>query len=402
MTNNIFFENGKNSVVEFIENAYPNFPQKLMAQLINFCSSLVIYEEEGMKLRPEILFTNKIDTLIKNIPNSAKQTVFEDENEYMFRSRMKSLIPFSNHRWNIYVNINQNGQIEYGIYRSFNSIKEHSFNTNLFLNEDLKARTNSVYAFTVESITASNISFKSLKGEQLDLSFSLESKKTMDFNSEISEFVDASFSKLRTTKRKLEDIKTLYKNTFENCFRNIHGCICVVVDKDYKDNGIFADGIWLPHPIEFSKLFMQTKNYSESKLTSYSELFMDMLNYDGITIVDNSGRIRAYNVFVENSASKESHILGGARKRAAFTVINSKARKIVGVYFQSQEGEIFYNRNRNYRERKTKNLNTSQPTIVAKSTEISRRKNINNFNTIPLFSDDVMKKLNKDASFLDD
>ena len=95
---------------------------------------------------------------------------------------MKSLVPLSNHRWNIYVQVNQNNEIEYGLYRSFNSIKEHDFNTNLFLSEDLKAKTNSIFAFTIESFTASNISFKSLKGEQLDISFSLESKKTMDFN----------------------------------------------------------------------------------------------------------------------------------------------------------------------------------------------------------------------------
>ena len=139
----------------------------------------------------------------------------------------------------------------------------------------------------------------------------------------------------------------MYNNIFENVFNNIHGCICVVVDKDYVDHGFFEDGIWLKEPIEFSKLFTQTKSYSEEKLTSFSELFMDMLSYDGITIIDNKGRIRAYNVFVESDTSKSSNILGGARKRAAFTVINSKVDKIIGVYFQSQEGEIFYNRNRN-------------------------------------------------------
>ena len=400
MIDNIFFDDGKNNVIKFVENEFPDFPQKLMAQLINFCSNLTFYEEEGVKLRPAILFTNKIDTLIRNVPNSAKQTIFEDENEYMFRSRMKSLIPFSNHDWNIYVQINLSGTIEYGIYRSFNSIKEHSFNTTMFLNEELKARSNSLFAFTVVSMSFNNINFKSLKGEEININFSLERKKLMDFNEQIAEFVDASFSKLKTTKKKLDDIKILYKNIFENCFRSIHGCICVVVDKDYVDNGFFADGIWLDHPIEFSKLFMQTKNYSETKLNSYAELFMDMLNYDGITIVDNKGRIRAYNVFVENELGKENNIMGGARKRAAFTVINSKAKKIVGVYFQSQEGEVFYNRNRNYRERKTRNLTTTQPTLTIEN--ISKAsKTDNTAKSIPLFSDEVLNNLKKDVDFLD-
>lgn len=392
MADNIYFGEGKQNVESFIENEYSNFPTKLTAQLINFVARLCFYEEEGTKLRPTILFTNKIDTVIKTVGNAIKQPIFEDENENMFRSRMKSLSPFSAHKWNIYVQLNSTGTIEYGIYRSLNSIKEHSFNTNLFLNDELKSRTNSIFAFLVQSISNSNILFKSLKGEEMNLNFSLENKKLLKFNDEISEFVDASFSKLKTTKKKLNDIKTLYQNTFENCFRNIHGCICVVVDKDYKDNGFFQDGIWLNHPIEFSKLFMQSNSYSETKLESYSELFMDMLNYDGITIVDNKGRIRAYNVFVETSASKESNIMGGARKRAAFTIINSKVKKIVGVYFQSQEGEIFYNRNRNYRERKTKNLGTILPTIsTSKFNDIKQKPNM--AKSIPLFSEEDFKKV---------
>jgi hypothetical protein len=392
MADNIYFGEGKQNVESFIENEYSNFPTKLTAQLINFVARLCFYEEEGTKLRPTILFTNKIDTVIKTVGNAIKQPIFEDENENMFRSRMKSLSPFSAHKWNIYVQLNSTGTIEYGIYRSLNSIKEHSFNINLFLNDELKSRTNSIFAFLVQSISNSNILFKSLKGEEMNLNFSLENKKLLKFNDEISEFVDASFSKLKTTKKKLNDIKTLYQNTFENCFRNIHGCICVVVDKDYKDNGFFQDGIWLNHPIEFSKLFMQSNSYSETKLESYSELFMDMLNYDGITIVDNKGRIRAYNVFVETSASKESNIMGGARKRAAFTIINSKVKKIVGVYFQSQEGEIFYNRNRNYRERKTKNLGTILPTIsTSKFNDIKQKPNL--AKSIPLFSEEDFKKV---------
>ena len=399
MSTNIFFNEGKEKVINFVNNEFPNFPQKLMAQLINFCSSISFYEEEGFKLRPAILFTNKIDTLVKTIKNSAKQQIFLDENENNFRIRMKALMPFSNHKWNIYVQINSNGSFEYGIYRSFNSIKEHSFNTNLFSSEELRARTSNIFAFAVQSLSSSNISLKSLKGEEMNLNFSLEGKKLVNFNEEITEFVDASFSKLKTTKKKLNDIKTMYQNTFENCFRNIHGCICVVVDKDYVDNGFFADGIWLNHPIEFSKLFMQSNSYSETKLESYSELFMDMLNYDGITIVDNKGRIRAYNVFVESESGKESNIVGGARKRAAFTVINSKAKKIVGVYFQSQEGEIFYNRNRNYRERKTRNLGTNLPTISTSNFDNIKEKN-KVAKSIPLFGDDMFVKIEK-KSFLD-
>ena len=69
---------------------------------------------------------------------------------------------------------------------------------------------------------------------------------------------------------------------------------------------------------------------------------LDKQNYDGITVIDNTGRIRAYNCFVETSMNNEKNIIGGARKRAAYTLINTKVKKIIGVYFQSHEGEMFY------------------------------------------------------------
>jgi hypothetical protein len=158
----------------------------------------------------------------------------------------------------------------------------------------------------------------------------------------VNDFVDATFSKLRTTQRKLQDMKNMYRNIFTNVLSYVNGSICVIVDKDYKDNGIFEDGIWLKEPISFSKLFTQSKSYNESKLQAYADLFMNMLNFDGITIIDNQGRLRAYNVFVEPNAKKVGFIVGGARKRAAYYILSTKKKDIVGVYFQSHEGEVFF------------------------------------------------------------
>ena len=114
------------------------------------------------------------------------------------------------------------------------------------------------------------------------------------------------------------------------------------MDKDYVDKGLFEDGIWLKEPINFSKLFTQSKSYNEAKLQAYADLFLHMLSFDGITVVDNLGRIRAYNVFVEPNSKKVGLIVGGARKRAAFHILSTKQKDIVGVYFQSHEGEVFY------------------------------------------------------------
>ena len=62
-----------------------------------------------------------------------------------------------------------------------------------------------------------------------------------------------------------------------------------------------------------------------------------------VTVVDTKGRIRGYNIFI-SSHSKEKIITGGARKRAAYTLIESKNSGYIGVYFQSQDGNYFYER----------------------------------------------------------
>lgn len=337
---NIFYLDAKTKLEEFIQNESMEFPKKLFNHLINFITQLGSYEEEGQKYRPILLFTNDVNSLVKAVPNGYKVSMFEDENENMFAQRMKSLSVFSKNDWYIYVCIKENC-FQYGIVKATNSIKEKNFEALLKDNEAIKEKQK-LFGFFVSALNSSTISFRSIKNGNLNISFSLETKKITSWEEEISEFVDASFSKLRTTKKKLNEVKTMFLNIFESALKNVHGTICVVVDKDYVDKGFLSDGIWLNTPIEFSKLFLQTKSYNEQKLISVSELFISMLNYDGITVIDNMGRIRAYNCFVETSMNNEKNILGGARKRAVYTIIKTKIKKIIGVYFQSQEGEMFY------------------------------------------------------------
>jgi len=348
MLDNMFYDSGKEKLLEFINKEWENFPSIMQLQLVNFFTNIANYEEEGTKIRPYIMFTNNIDALVKMVPNGFKLPMFSDTSENSFRSRMKALIPFCKNGWTIYVCIGGD-QINYGIYKALNSIKDKSFNNNL-LEKTNSEKLEKVYGFLINPYSTTTINLTSLHGESLNINFSLETKKIADFKEEIGEFVDASFSKLRTTKAKLNEIKTLYINIFDNVFKNVHGCICVVIDKDYIDKGIFSDGIWLKEPISFSKLFTKTNSYSEQKIMAFAQLFIDMLNHDGITIVDNAGRIRAFNVFVETDKLNEYNILGGARKRAAFTIINSRDKKIKGVYFQSQEGEVFFQRTRTNKE----------------------------------------------------
>lgn len=345
----IFYVDAKTKIVDFLATEFDDFPIKLQNRFLNFFPQIINYEEESVKYKPAIMFTNNIDAIIKAMPNPSKIELFNDDNEHQFASRLKSLVPFCRLDWSVYINIAP-GEIKYGIFRNFNSIKEDSMEEVIFKSQILRDKSDKIFGIYVRPESSFTVKMKSLRGRVININFALDIKTVNDWDEEIKDFVDASFAKLKTTAKKLQEVKTLYRNIFKNVLKNINGTICVVVDKDYNQgigadgerDTFLADGIWLREPIHLSKLFMSSQAYHEEKLTAMANVFFTMLNLDGITIVDNSGCILAYNVFVETNLRTAGSIIGGARKRAAYTIINSRKRGIIGLYFQSHDGEMFW------------------------------------------------------------
>jgi len=344
----IFYVDAKTKIVDFLATEFDDFPIKLQNRFLNFFPQIFHYEEEGIKYRPAIFFTNDINTIVKAMPNPSKIELFSDENEHMFASRLKSIVPFCRLDWSAYISVAP-GEIKYGIFRNFNSIKEDGLEEVIFNSQSLHDKADKVFGIYVRPESSFTVKMKSLRGRSININFALDIKTVNDWDDEIKGFVDASFSKLKTTAKKLNEVKTLYKNIFKSVLKNINGTICVVVDKDYRrgtdkddEDDFFADGIWLAEPIPLSKLFLSSHAYHEEKLTAMANVFFTMLNFDGITIVDNTGCILAYNVFVETNLKTAGSIIGGARKRAAYTVINSRKRDVIGLYYQSHDGEMFW------------------------------------------------------------
>ncbi len=337
----IFFDNAKESVTNFFEKEFVNFPPLMMSHFLNRFNDIMNYTEEGNTIRPKVLFTDSIESIAKIMPKTNLLTIFEDSEATMFNSRIKSLLAIANRDWCLFIDIKAD-KISYGIIMSFRSIKDKNILQLIEDNSTLRDRTNKISAILARPFNFYTMYLHSISGNELIVNLSLDKSKNHTFATEVRAFIDVTFSKLRTTQRKLEDMKNMYHNIFTNVLSDVNGAICVVVDKDYKDNGLFSDGIWLKEPISFSKLFTQSKSYSEEKLQAYASLFVNMLNYDGITIIDNQGRIRAYNVFVEPNSKKVGYVVGGARKRAAFHILSTKKKDIMGVYFQSHEGEVFF------------------------------------------------------------
>ncbi|MBO7218931.1 MAG: hypothetical protein J6V40_03035 [Clostridia bacterium] len=342
MVETIFYDKARKSILDFFSLEFPDLALNEIETFIGFFYQMTNYEEEGTKIRPKIYICDNVNALTKLVPDCYKLAIYTDENSSMFKQRLRALMRFCGINWSIYINYGEN-KVEYGLINVVNSIKDKTLDQFIFSQELQESIAKKTYLIKVDVVSAGLCLLQGAEGHTTNICFSLNNQLEINWEMAIKDFINASVSKLRTTKKKLDDIKNLYFNIYQRVFRNIHGTICLVVDKDYVDkNGYLSDGTWLKEPIEFGKLFLQSKHYSEAKLMSYADLFTTMLNYDGITVVDTAGRIRAYNVFVENSRTAAKKVLGGARRRAAHTLLESKNKKIIGVYFQSQDGDNFF------------------------------------------------------------
>ena len=365
------FEQGRSDLVNFINEEYKGFDPKLLSHFLNSFNELLDYREEGTHTKPKIIFTNNIDAIIKVVPKAYKLQVFEDDDAIMFNSRLKPLIAIAKKEWCIYIETRED-KVVYGICKTFNSLKEKTLITEIKESQYLRDRADKISCVIAESLSDFEMSLFSTRGNSIRINTSLHTSQDVDKAQTIAEFTKDCFSKLRTTKKKLEEVHIMFYNIFTKVIEDLNGAMCVIVDKEYKDNGFFEDGIWLENPISFSKVFTQSKSYSEEKLQAFATLFINMLNFDGITVVDTTGRVLAYNVFVESNIKRTKNVIGGARKRAAYTIINSRRKHIVGVYFQSHEGEIFYKslkKSKPVKPRVTKVEEIVSPTPVETTTE---------------------------------
>ena len=352
MDKKIFFEDARKGVLEFFSIEFPTMTIETVDHFVSMFYRLVNYEEESQKIRPNILITSNINSVVRSIPDSKKILFYEDTDMSTFKARIKALMCFCRSDWSIYVNFGEE-IIEYGIVKTLTSIKEKSLITTIKKSSTLDALSKKSNLVLINVYGGGVCELIGAKGNKYRICFNLNSQSEYNWDNQIAEFVDACVEKIKTTQKKLSDIKTLLTNIFYRVLRDLHGTICVVVDKEYKDkNGFLADGTWLKEPIEFGKMFLRSSKFDENVLRSYADVLTTMLDFDGITVLDNAGRIRAYNVFIEANNDKKTKIVGGARRRAAYSILQNKSKKIIGVYFQSQDGDNFYKEKSDLKKRK--------------------------------------------------
>lgn len=309
---------------------------------LNIMSEMCNYSEEDHKIRPQVILGTNLHLYFDTITPKSYIVMYEDglSGEQLPRY-FKSLALFCDNGWYIVVNVNENN-LEYGIFRRYTNIDGERFEDYFqgsFIPDGhmvmLKAINNFEIAITRKEKEDQIISQKFVYNENKESGYETNFSKLADDIVENCVPVDQPY------------LKRCLLKVIRNFPLKIHGTILLVVDDSYCLQNQGLSGIEIKPPIDFNNIFLQYKKveqYSEAEnVYSLTGALYEMLNTDGITIISNKGRVLYYNVFYEGKIPK--NIKGGARKRTALGILeNNELEGIIGIYFQSQDGDIFYKR----------------------------------------------------------
>lgn len=348
----ISFSDNRNAISAFFLAQNITLPESFSDELLRFLSTACIYEEEETKIRPSIIIGSNLlsENVIRLIQATVIPFVEEPLEETHLVKRLKSSLPFCNNGWRVFINLDET-KVTYGIIRNFNGPS----------------------GLRIDDILSS---LSSEDREDCDINFVLidvisnfvielknnDSKCVIDFrliedagNSDVQKrFCDDLLSAYDGD---IQKVSTAYKKTIALFSQKLHGSICVIVKHDcVLPDEVLKDGVFLQSPIDIYPIIAEDLNdknqnqdisftiSSHEKYHAFTGLLLEMLNIDGVTVVDNKGRIRAFNVFVKPDTANTNAVSGGARKRAAHYLWQQTNPNYIGVYFQSQDGMSSYER----------------------------------------------------------
>lgn len=335
----MYFEHSKTHFENILLNEKLTIKQDNLDDLLKLLSKMTTYEEEEVKIRPHFYITENIQAVLKLAPHKIYQEMIRITYDNLkFNKIIKSLIPLCNKGWIIVIEF-QESAVNFSILKY---IAKHKSEEQEKILLDLKDNISEFKLLSVECINSHQIKLHGIESGINYIDFYLYEIENLNKYKLIDEIISdiPKFNELNET-------VSVVRNFMSIAFDNVHGCIILIVDETSKKvEKISKDFIRLTKPISIMK-------YAENALQSLQDsnsieeyyaingLFMNLLNIDGITVVNTKGEIIGYNLFyIKNSYG--GTIIGGARKRAAYNLAYSRHEHIVGVYFQSQDGHAEY------------------------------------------------------------
>ena len=299
---------------------------KILADLI---ARLSHYEEEGIKLSPQVYLTDNIDSLIRTLPEGERlrlSTTTPDESG--IEEVIKICAPIATGDWRVFCNHIQDS-MEFGVFRG-------SSNPSAVNVDDVVLSSGGTHVVKVHRVANSCVEILSSSRDHDRIFFDHRTQDSTPPLQYVDDLIKAITKGVEEHYR--ESAQELMKRVITSYLHRSHGCLCAVVAQPAIPPFLSKDSIVLEDPISFLEMIRQlgVENGRVDSILSKSDLAKGMLGSDGITLFDDHARLLAYRCFIPTS--DELDVVGGARTRVFETLKNHLGKGILAVFMQSQDG----------------------------------------------------------------
>lgn len=308
--------------------------------LIALAVDLADYREEGTQLYPRVVVCDDLSNTLRLLQGSTPIEIGHGpRGAITARDCLKKCAPLASSGWLVWIE-READRFRFGVFRAPASPTAVDLRSTL---ADMDAE--SVHALLLSQLAPGTVE---IVGPGLD-------GVLVHLSGERTEVLPSASQQDRLSNWFMEDANTGHmqdpcvsfaRNLFGNLLRESHGALIAFVQFDAEvPEALRADGTFLDVPLNLAELVVRhsadetTENYTD--LMSSAGLLGGMLNCDGITVLDTSGRVLGYNCFVRTTSDtlKPSELVGGARRRA-FTELVSvvNAGHLRGAFIRSSDG----------------------------------------------------------------
>lgn len=305
----------------------------ILSNTLNLVELIVLlarYQEEGVRLTPEVYLSTDIDKVTSLLPESEMIKIGNSSSDVSgIKEALKKCAPLAMGGWLIYI-MDLDHEIEYGLFRSsYNPIS-------VFIDDVLMSSDDDQFKIVkIFQIADECVEISANNGEHHYI--------FLDHRKEDAQPPLQYLNDLTTviTEEVKPDVKEptfgFLKYALYEALRKSHGCIIAVTNMKRSPKFLMDDGVIFDMPIDFPYLInaLKKEKVAYSCLTSKVFLINGMLNSDGIMLFDNYGRLLGYNCFIK---IKNKDVVGGARKRAFESLKDKVGRGLRAAFMQSQDG----------------------------------------------------------------
>src|SRR6266404_2433913 len=310
----------------------------LIAGVTYLASHICQYQEESVRLRPEILISTDLSAVSKTLPTHISLPIGEGPLTLdTFKRALKSCALLAQENWIVWFDI-KDQIVAYGVLASGMSEPNPSpyFHLKVGFN-DLEPSV--IY---LKSLGSTMLLAKG-KNEELKISFSLDEyeEQETDHFAVLAEHITR---KVDETYRAM--VSDLFVGLLEQAAESSHGCLIAVLggatNAEEELRSQITNGIFIPYPINITSYVIEAQQTRDSNvqmsLASICGVVKRMISHDGVTLFSCDGRLLGYNLFVPSNDAETSSTIGGARSRAFRSL--SAMPMVSCVTFRSQDGAM--------------------------------------------------------------